>query len=353
MPQFSDTFTPPPSPGATNSLAEFYASQIESLPPGVMPGGGSSPQQSDALLVYLGMETTKADPSKDSSEAGSASVRGPKQADAMELLQKFEKADKKEQRRMALLLTIAGFTGSTELDNAAEYAADLSLGEVVDAYASLLEVAAGKWATGQKITPDQLLAQAISFRLPGRVDWDGDFNSLVSALSESSTAGFKPPKNATSPTGDPQTDKLAEELKDKLKELNESPAGTYSTTNTSISRDIMDPNDAMALTRGMLQRELGRDPTQAEFEDFIGTLQGAQQANPSATTATRTYTLDDEGRVVADRQVSTTQSGIGASGLADIALRNARSQPSWAEWQAVGTYAPALFQALGSTVPGA
>lgn len=344
VPQFSDTFTPPPAVNgatATSSLAEYYASQIASMPPGVVPGAPAQ-QQGPAMPVFLGIVTTPADPSKDSSEGGSAAVRGPKVGDAMKLLQEFEKADRQEQRRMALLLTVAGFTGSTELDNAAEYAADLSLGEVVDAYASLLEVASGKWAAGQRVTPDQLLTQAINFRLPGRVDWDGDYNSLVAALTESEVGGFTNP---------------AKEKRRKDKELSleeaMSPAGTYSSTSTSVSRDIMDPNDAMALTRGLLQRELGRDPTQAEFEDFIGTLQGAQQANPSSTTATRTYTLDDDGRVVSDNQTSSTQSGIGAAGLADVALRKARSQPTWAEWQAVGTYAPALFQALGSTVPGA
>lgn len=256
-----------------------------------------------------------------------------------DLLAQFEDMDAREQRRLALLLTIAGFGPSADLADAGAAAREMTLNETLNAYLELLDDAAGRYSRGQKVTPDQLLEQNIAYRLPRGSDWDGSFDGLVDILHE----------NDISTTG---IDLPGEE--DKPKDL----SGTRTTTqtNTSVSRDVMDPNDAMALTRAMLQRELGRDPTKAEFEDFISAVQAAQRRNPSKTTTTTTTKsrLNKKGRVVdSDTSTdSTTQSGISSAGIEDIALRKARANPDWAEWQAVGTYAPALFQALGATVPG-
>jgi hypothetical protein len=248
-----------------------------------------------------------------------------------DLLTDFKQMDRSEQRRMALLLTIGGFAGSVSLEDAPAAARDLTLNELLSAYNELLMDASGRWARGQKITPEQLLESNVAFRLPRGADWDGSYGDLVGILHDADID--------VAPT--------EEDL-----------SGTHVTTstNTSVNRDVMDPNDAMALTRAMLQRELGRDPTKGEFEDFIGAVQAAQRANPSRTTTTskNTVTTDEDGRVTDSDTTSTsnTQAGITGAGIEDLMLRRARRNPDWAEWQAVGTYAPALFDALGATVQG-
>lgn len=255
------------------------------------------------------------------------------------LLSQFEEMGLREQRRLALLLTIAGFAGSVSIDDVGKAARDMTLNETLNAYLELLDDAAGRYLRGQKVTPQQLLEQNIAYRLPRGADWDGSYGGLVDILNE----------NDIDTTGVDVPDK-----EDKPVDL----SGTRSTTSTqtSVTRDIMDPNDAMALTRSLLQRELGRDPTKAEFEDFISAVQAAQRQNPTKTTSTttRTVTTGKKGRVLdQDTDTSTTRhAGIGAAGVQDLMLRRARANPDWAEWQAVGTYAPALFQALGATVPG-
>jgi hypothetical protein len=250
------------------------------------------------------------------------------------LLRQFEEMDRQQQRRLALLLTIGGYAGSVDLEDVGDHVRNMTLNETLEAYLGLLDAAAGRYLRGQKITPEQLLEQNVAYRLPRGADWDGTYGDLANILTE----------NDVDVSG----------IEDGEEDL----SGTYTTTssNTSVSRDIMDPNDAMALTRAMIQRELGRDPTKAEFEDFISAVQAAQRANPvrTTTTATSTETRDKDGRVVDSdsSSSSTTRGGISPAGIEDILLRRARQNPDWAEWQAVGTYAPALFQALGATVPG-
>jgi hypothetical protein len=220
------------------------------------------------------------------------------------------------------------------LEDAPEAARDMTLNEALEAYNELLMDAAGRYSRGQNITPEELLEQAVAYRLPRGAKWDGSYGQLVDILGENDI------NVGSGLSGD-------EDLSGTHK---------YTSTSTSVDRDVMDPNDAMALTRAMLQRELGRDPTKGEFEDFIGAIQYAQRVNPSRTTTrtTRTDTTDSEGELVDTNThtSSSTRAGITSAGLEDIALRKARANPDWAEWQAVGTYAPALFQALGATVPG-
>lgn len=242
--------------------------------------------------------------------------------------------DRKEQRQLALLLTIGGFAGSVSLEDSGVAARDLTLNETLNAYLDLLNDAAGRYARGQNISPEQLLEQNVAYRLPRGSEWDGSYSGLTEILA--------------------QNDINISDVDEEEKDL----SGTFTSTSSSsnVSRDVMDPNDAMALTRAMLQRELGRDPTKAEFEDFIGAVQNAQRSNPTRTNSstTTTYTKDKKGRVVDtdNSSTSSTQSGISQAGIEDVLLRRARQNPDWAEWQAVGTYAPALFQALGATVPG-
>jgi hypothetical protein len=249
------------------------------------------------------------------------------------LLNRFDKLDTPELRRWALLLTLAGYnaTGSTNreqvqeagptasvpVDKAVEYSKSMSRGEILTAYSNLLNDAAMQFNMGNRLTPNQLLKRAIELRLPVGADWDGK----LSSLTENS-------------------------LSQMMEDAGLSLAGTR--TSTERVTDFMDPMDAKALTRATLQRELGRDPTQAEYEDFISAIHAAEAGDP--TTQRTTTTTDAQGFTT--NQSSVVNQGMTSAGVGQLALERARQNPDWAEWQAMGQYAPALFDALGSTVPG-
>ena len=243
----------------------------------------------------------------------------------------FEKAPKDFQKQMAVWLALGGYApGETlDVDNAVESALNWSIGEAAEAYRDLLSDASDVYTNrGKRLTPMQILARNIAFRLPVGTEWDGKFESLSGVIGG---AGLIP---ATE-------EEEAAEAKKKAKE--EEPF-TGSKTTTSVSRNIMDPTDARQLARGLMLRELGREPTEEEFADFVGALQAAQRGNPTVTRSTGHF---EEGELV--KTTSTTRGGVNPE---EVALQKVRKNPSWAEWQAVGTYAPALFEALGATVPG-
>lgn len=343
-----------PSSGTPGADWAARIQQQAAMGTALAPAG--QPADPLSALVYLGEGTRGGGAADDTprgfgSTASSPAVPTDATVDIDSLLNQFEGMGHAQQRRLLLLLTIGGFAGSTTLENAAASAKDMTLQEAMEAYLSLLNTAAAAYAGGRKVTPEQMLEQAVAFRLPRGADWDGTYSGLVDVLQA----------NEIPTLGADDTDKKEEPV-----DLSGTRTTTNSSTNTStsVSRDIMDPNDAMALTRAMLQRELGRDPTKAEFEDFIGAVQAAQAAHPTRTRSTvssettTTSTLNKKGRVT-DTDTDTTNSssstrhaGITSAGINDILLRKARANPDWAEWQAVGTYAPALFQALGATVPG-
>jgi hypothetical protein len=221
---------------------------------------------------------------------------------------------------MLRLLAIAGFTSSAvPLDAVDDFVKDSTLDEGIAAYQALLETASSYYMnSGLQVTPEDVLKSRLAYRLKAQgVKWDGKLSSL---------------------SGD--------SFADVLKNSGQSQAGTYTTTTKSV--DFMNPKDAKGLVQQTLQQQLGRDPTQAEYEDFLAAIHAAEKDDPSTTTTT--YTLDDQGRQTDSSTV--THQGIGATGLAQMAQEKAQRQPGWAEWQAMGTYAPALFAALGSTVPG-
>jgi hypothetical protein len=324
--------------------------------------------------IYMGTvaPTRGAGSSATAMEAVAASGTRDRTRSIETLLREFEEMDHKQQRRLALLLAIGGYAGSIALKDAGFAAADMTLEETASAYMALLDEAAGRYLRGQKVTPDDVLQQAVAYRLPRNSQWDGSFGDLVDVLHESdiSVTGIEVEDEDEGLTEHEQWLKDRERAKREQDRQRDKAEGTRTSTSTdsattsNVSRDIMDPNDAMALTRAMLQRELDRDPTKAEMEDFVAAVQAAQRSNPTRTTSstTRTTTASEttnrRGRVIdsdsdVDTQTSSTShSGITQAGIEDILLRRTRANPDWAEWQAVGTYAPALFQALGATVPG-
>lgn len=226
-------------------------------------------------------------------------------ADALAI---FDDLDNDAIRTLAAKLAMAGYAGSISKDKVSAFVDDASKIEVRDAYMNLLNDAADRYASGKNIDPMDLLDEMVKFRAGDANIFDEDGNLDMSKVGT---------------YGKPRT-----------------------VTTTSTSRDILNPDDARAITQGILQQELGRDPTDAEYEDFVDTLQAAVKRNPRHTTTTSRY--DADGNLVSQDQ--TTSGGMSESALALRAQEEARSQPDWAEWQAVGTYAPALMQALGATV---
>lgn len=312
---------------STSSMADLMMSTSASFGGQPLAGAGAAAQQQDPP-VFLGErygDTRSSDDTPRGFGSGTRELQF-KLKSRQQMLKEFEKKPRKEQRKIALMLTLAGYAGRGSLENAKEDAREMTLGETMAAYADLLEDSSSRFAAGQRITPDQLLSRAIAYRLPNKADWSGKLEDLNTSLSK---AGVEV-----------NLDDPEEEAPTSGKEVS-----------TDRRVDFMDPADAKALTRGLLQRELGRDPTQAEFEDFLGAIHAAE-AQGAATSRTVTNWQDDgTGNPRTDTN-TTTHQGIGAAGIEDQMLEKARQQPGWAEWQAVGTYAPALFEALGATVPG-
>lgn len=233
-----------------------------------------------------------------------------------DMMTAFDKMDREHQRELARQLALAGLINipGDDLSKLDETVNTTPLDTVRSAYGNLIQDAASRYAAGQTITPDEILDQKIKYRL---------LNAGIDDI-------------------------------DKLKQHKEPADGSVKTEvskQTSVS--FLNPEDAKGLTRQMLQQQLGRDPSQAEYEDFLSMLHAAERAHPSTSTTTSSMTYDAEtGGYVNPVSHTTTQQGIGADGLNQMAYERATQNPDWAEWQAVGTYAPALFAALGSPVPG-
>lgn len=350
MPLSFDGTMPTPPVGSTNALSQYLNDAgMGSLLLGPMsqrpaPAGGGGglgiPSDNPLWGVQIYMGSTRSPIYVDDTARGFGSQNQYQTIDQSksikELTDEFYAGSRKDQKNLAFLLTLAGFAGG-DLKDVRKDARALTLTEVEALYHELLQVVATKNGMGEKITPEQYLRDLIMYRLPRSVSWDGKFSSLGDAL-QGTPIGAGPSSLGIDGEEEPFT-------------------GTKTVTDhdKTISRNIMDPADAKAITRAMLQQELGRDPTSEEFEDFINTLQHAQRVNPNVTnTNTKTTYTYEEGEVVDTDRVtnSTTRAGITSAGLSDLALQKARSNPSWAEWQAMGTYAPALFDALGATIEG-
>ncbi len=268
-------------------------------------------------------------------KTGTTDTRQPKIATLNDAIRKFDNMTLTEQRNMLRLLAIGGFAGSISLEDIDEAVKEASQLDARDAYMSLLERASEYFmTTGAQVTPNDVLKSAIAYRLEGMgINWDG--------------------KLSTFDDGIPKSYLTAAEA------AGEDPLKPFSTTTTSTSRsvDLMSPMDAKGLTRQMLQQELGRDPTQAEYEDFLSALHAAERQNPtiSKTTTTSHYGVNDAGQhFLEDSNTNTvSRGGLTSAGYEQILTEQAQANPDWAEWQAVGTYFPALLSALGATVPGA
>lgn len=314
----------PSVPGSGSTQGAYSTSMLNSLSQQYAAARAASPQPaSSEPSVYLGMDSVHviAPP-----ERGNAPLFRERQGDVpvpqtktlSQMMTDFDHWNIKRKQDMARKLALAGFLGSPyKGETLDEFVKRQDYISVEQGYAQLLQSASSRYAAGQKVSPNQLLNQYI------------DYNKSTGLFAGSAGAG------GAGGTGSPYANQ------------------TRTETNTSKSVDIWSPMDAKGLARATLQRELGRDPTQAEFEDFVAALQAKQRANPAVTRTTNTTKYDKYGSPVNTNSSSTTTGGLTAQGIDEFATEQAQANPGWAEWQAVGTYFPAVMQMLGAGVPGA
>lgn len=331
QPGHADGGMPSAGTGSTSAIGGYFAQT------GIAMGGGYAPTNALAP-IYMGLRfpgmdegvvtnPVYADIAGGMGDPSNLTYNTAKTSDREELLKWLYDRDAEEQRDLLTQLYLAGF-GGLSLENIPDAVTDGTMLDLVGAWEQLLSEAETRTALGHEMTPQEIIEQMISFRLKqAGIDYDGDYGSI----------GFEDLGGLLS-----GTDYAPESL-----------AGTYTSTSTDRNVNYMDPMDAKFLVRGLLQQELGRDPTQAEYEDFLSAVHAAEARDPSVTTATTTTTLDEEGRVTDSDSSSVTRGGMTEAGYSQLLTQKARSQPGWAEWQAMGTYAPALFSALGATIPGA
>lgn len=234
----------------------------------------------------------------------------PKIMDASALVRRFEAMSNKKKEQLARKLAMAGYlTGGSTL---AETVKGATLDEVATAYESLLKEAAGRFASGQLVSPDDILETNIRYNLHR-------FGANETAPESSWW------KTLTKTQQEPEPF-----------------SGTKVSKN--VIRDIYSASEARNLARQTLQNALGRDPTQAEYEDFVSALQTEQREHPVRQTTRTKY---KDGEVV--RTNTTSRGGVDVQ---QFAYEEARDNPGYAEWQAVGTYLPVVFNELGAGVAG-
>lgn len=324
---------------ATSDFSAFAAQYGGGAP---SAGGGAGTAGQNPMWLYLGTHTQGF--GTDYMDHGYKSTENTqvKLLTAADQLARFEKMNTRKQLHMLRLLAIGGFTSSTiPLNKVDEFVKGASLDDAIAAYSNLLATASSYFtrngqfvnagdalAYGLHVTPEDVLRSRVAYRLKAAgVKWDGNLHALDSA-------------------------KLADQLDAAIDASLDH--GPKTITSTEKSLDFLNPADAKALVRNTLQDQLGRDPTQAEYEDFLAAIHAAERQDPSTRTTTTTLDYNaDTNRYQTTGSSSTTHQGIGAAGLQELATERAQQQPGWAEWQAMGTYAPALFAALGEAIPGA
>ena len=265
--------------------------------PGAGPGGFAGGVQQEPIIT-VGMQHSG------NPNMPSAIKTAPKQLPLSALLTQFDGFTAKQKRDLAARMVRAGLLPEppqgVTID---EWVKKIPLSQVRAAYAGLLEDTAERNAAGQPtLTPGDLLNQQVSY-------YKDNFKDGKVAGSEEEEPPFTGVK------------------KDK-----------------SVHVDIYSPSEARGLIRNVLKAELGREPTEDEFEDFRASLNAEAEDNPEIG-VTRTRYVEGE----AVRSRTRTSGGIDPT---THAVEWAQSQPGWAEWQAVGTYFPTVMNMLGSGVPG-
>lgn len=320
----------PPPAGQPSDSSNGYLSGLADqsgipLDAGSYSGAtGYSTQQNHSVndpFIYAGTnpkitKKTNATVAENILNTGGTGTLGSRLSD---LQRKFIESSNENKQHWAYLLALTGYAGQSNLSpkDAADFAKTASLQDVLAMHQQFLMDAADQFNLyKRKITPEQMMKQMLDFRFGEK--WGSNINTLTADKAGQLQSGLGSGSGKT-------------------------------ITSTQKSVDLMSNEDAKGLVRAMLQQELGRDPTQAEYEDFVATLHSAERANPSISKTTSTY--DANGNLV--NSSTNSSGGLSQAGAEQALYDNLRQQPSYGIWQAIGTYAPALFEALGAAVPGA
>jgi len=119
--------------------------------------------------------------------------------------------------------------------------------------------------------------------------------------------------------------------------------GAGPTSGTSSSVSLTSQTEAHALLNNALTGALGRRANDADVQDFLAMLNGAEQDNPQETS----WTNDPGQEGVGQRQTSTSSGGVDAGQLAE---NFAEKQPGYDAYQRDSTYMNAFLQAIDSPV---
>jgi hypothetical protein len=101
-------------------------------------------------------------------------------------------------------------------------------------------------------------------------------------------------------------------------------AAAFSGTRTTTSRDVVlsDKKTAKALIESVLQDQLGRDPSEDEYDAFVNNLHREEKANPVVTTTSTTYKA---GQAVSSS--STRKGGLDAPGKQEVVEERLEESP--------------------------
>ena len=113
-------------------------------------------------------------------------------------------------------------------------------------------------------------------------------------------------------------------------------------TTTRTNTNISDPMTAKAMTTGAFQQLLGRDPAPGELGQFAAALQAAEQAAPSTSTTTSTYSPEG---YLTNENVSTA-GGITAQGEQQLLADKVKATSEYGVQQAATTFADATHRAI-------
>lgn len=198
--------------------------------------------------------------------------------------------------------------------------------------------AVGKFYTMSESERDRLRTKMIG---AGMLDEDATFDETVAAWAKvvdraADWQSFAPDKGYT-----------PEDIIDlQFGGPDGSPAAPRTKTVVENQRTLTSNDDARALLRNMMRRDLGRTPSEKEVDDFQAKLNEAQTKNPYTRTTTTTYGADGS----ATGSETTTTGGIDEGGFADSYLENTDPESEYGRYQAATTYFNALMQAIQSPV---
>lgn len=125
-------------------------------------------------------------------------------------------------------------------------------------------------------------------------------------------------------------------------------AGPITTTSTSRSVNLSSGRDANSLVDAALASRLGRSATDEEKKKFLAALNAAEKKEPTVTSTTTTTSGSGTEAVKSDSS-STTSGGVNATSFAsEWSLGHNKDEAG--SYQALSTYMPAFFGALGAPV---